>query len=144
MQECGAGLVSLTHTTGEDGATRLSFAAPSTLRTGPLDEDYLQAVVDAFGIDIDLVVAHQWVDNGPGWAVLRLPSADDVLNLEPDLSAIPDAMVGAIGEYPPGRPHDFEMRTFAPAVGVAEDPVCGSMNASVAQWLTSSGQVKGN
>ncbi|MGW7255279.1 PhzF family phenazine biosynthesis protein [Streptomyces sp. NPDC054834] len=50
-------------------------------------------------------------------------------------------MVGAIGAYPDGSEHDFEMRTFAPRCGMAEDPVCGSMNASVGQWLTATGPV---
>jgi PhzF family phenazine biosynthesis protein len=76
--------------------------------------------------------------------VLQLPTAADVVALEPDLSRIPAAMVGAIGAYPAGSEHAFEMRTFAPGVGVTEDPVCGSMNASVAQWLTSSGAVTGS
>jgi PhzF family phenazine biosynthesis protein len=62
-----------------------------------------------------------------------------VLELEPDLARIPTAMVGVIGAYPPGSAHDYEMRTFAPGVGVPEDPVCGSMNASVGQWLTGTG-----
>ncbi|WP_234365072.1 PhzF family phenazine biosynthesis protein [Streptomyces sp. RTd22] len=48
-------------------------------------------------------------------------------------------MVGAVGAHPPGSEHAFELRTFAPGAGVAEDPVCGSMNASVGQWLTSTG-----
>ncbi len=68
-----------------------------------------------------------------------MPTAGEVLALEPDLSAIPTAMVGAIGAYPDGSEYAFEMRTFAPGVGVAEDPVCGSMNASVGQWLTTTG-----
>lgn len=93
----------------------------------------------AFGIARDDVAAHQWVDNGPGWAVVMLNSADDVLALEPDLSQIPDAMVGAVGRYPAGSEHDFELRTFAPGMGAPEDPVCGSMNASVAQWLIGTG-----
>jgi selenocysteine lyase/cysteine desulfurase len=63
--------------------------------------------------------------------------------LEPDLSRIPTAMVGAIGAYPDGSEHAFELRTFAPGVGVAEDPVCGSMNAAVAQWLFRTGAVSG-
>ena len=96
-------------------------------------------IVAAFGIKRDRVLAHQWVDNGPGWAVVQLPTAEEVLALEPDLSLIPSAMVGAIGAYPDGSEHAFELRTFAPGVGVAEDPVCGSMNASVGQWLTSTG-----
>jgi PhzF family phenazine biosynthesis protein len=71
--------------------------------------------------------------------VVRLPTAEEVLALEPDLSLIPDAMVGAIGAYPAGSGHAFELRTFAPGAGVPEDPVCGSMNASVGQWLTATG-----
>ena len=134
VQECEAGLVRVR---SEGGL--LWFAAPPTIRTGDLDQDYLMRIVTAFGIALDQVIAHQWVDNGPGWAVVQLPTAGEVLALEPDLSVIPTAMVGAIGAYPDGSEHAFEMRTFAPGVGVAEDPVCGSMNASVGQWLTATG-----
>ncbi|MET8976341.1 PhzF family phenazine biosynthesis protein [Streptomyces sp. NPDC004539] len=134
VQECGAGLVTLRR---DDGL--LSFAAPPTLRSGALEEEYLERLVTAFGITRDRVVAHQWVDNGPGWAVLRLATAQEVLALEPDLSQIPTAMVGAVGAHPPGSEHAFELRAFAPAAGVAEDPVCGSLNASVGQWLTGTG-----
>ena len=139
VQECPAGLVEVRR--GED---LLSFAAPPTRRTGELEDDYLQATVAALGIPLNRVSSHQWVDNGPGWAVLRLPTAQEVLDLEPDLALIPDAMVGVIGAYPDGAPHAFEMRTFAPGVGVEEDPVCGSMNASVGQWLTRTGAVPGS
>src|ERR1700678_2159124 len=62
-----------------------------------------------------------------------------VLDLEPDLSQIPTAMMGAIGACPSASEHAFELRTFAPGIGVTEDPVCGSMSASVGQWLTSTG-----
>ena len=68
------------------------------------------------------LLAHQWVDNGPGWAVVRLATAHEVLALEPDLSRIPDAMVGAIGAYPDGSDHTFEMRTFAPASAFPRTP----------------------
>jgi PhzF family phenazine biosynthesis protein len=134
VQECAAGPIEVRR-----GDGTLSFGAPPTVRTGPLDESYVVAVAKAFGIDRERVLAHQWVDNGPGWAVVQLATAEEVLALEPDLSAIPDAMIGAIGAYPEGADHAFELRTFAPGLGVAEDPVCGSMNASVAQWLISNG-----
>lgn len=96
------------------------------------------AQVDVFGIAPEQVVPLQSVDNGPGWAVVRPATANEVLTMDPDLSRIPDAIVGAIGAYqegsgPDGSGFAFEMRTFAPAIGVAEDPVCGRMNASVAQ-----------
>ena len=67
---------------------------------GTSSEEYLGQIVDAFGIGHDQVLAHQWVDNGPGWAVVRLATAREVLELQPDLSRIPAAMVGAIGAYP--------------------------------------------
>ncbi|MGW0147469.1 PhzF family phenazine biosynthesis protein [Streptomyces sp. NPDC003333] len=134
VQECAAGLVTVRRS--EDS---LAFAAPPRVRTGELDDDDLKRIVNAFGITREQVVAHQWVDNGPGWAVLRLATAEEVLALEPDLTLIPDAMVGAIGPWPEGSDHAFELRTFAPGIGVPEDPACGSMNAAVGQWLTSTG-----
>ncbi|MFE2626502.1 PhzF family phenazine biosynthesis protein [Streptomyces sp. NPDC059374] len=134
VQECAAGLVTVRRS--ED---RLSFAAPPRVRTGELDDGQLKRIVAAFGITPERVVAHQWVDNGPGWAVLQLATAEEVLALEPDLTQIPDAMVGAIGAWPEGSEYAFELRTFAPGIGVPEDPACGSMNAAIGQWLTSTG-----
>lgn len=138
VQECTAGLVPVRRT--DEG---LSFAAPATVRDGEIGDDDLDRFVAALRIHREQVIAHQWVDNGPGWAVLRLATAQEVLDIEPDLSVIPDGMIGAIGAYPDGADAAFEMRTFAPGVGVAEDPVCGSMNASVGQWLTRTGEVSG-
>ncbi|MFL6125001.1 PhzF family phenazine biosynthesis protein [Actinophytocola sp.] len=136
VQECGAGLVTVRRS-GEI----LSFAAPPVIRDGALDDEHVDQIVTAFGIEHDQVIAHQWVDNGPGWSVVQLATAEEVLAIEPDLARIPTAMVGAIGAYPEGSEYAFEMRTFAPGAGVPEDPVCGSMHASVAQWLTTTGAV---
>lgn len=134
VQECAAALVQIRRSGG-----LLSFQAPPTVRSGPIDEAEVDAIAAAFGIERASILDHQWIDNGPGWCIVRLGSADEVLALEPDLSQIPDAMVGAIGAYPPGSPFAFELRSFAPGIGVPEDPVCGSMHASAAQWLTASG-----
>jgi len=139
VQQCQSGLVAVRR-----GEGTLSFAAPPTLRTGPIDDAEVDLIAAAFKIDRERIIDHQWVDNGPGWAVVRLSTAREVLDLEPDLTLIPQAMVGAIGAHPEGSEHQFEMRTFAPRVGVAEDPVCGSMNASVGQWLTAGGTVSGS
>ncbi len=139
VQECGAGLVEVRIDEG-----RLAFAAPPTLRSGPLEPELLARIVTAYGISADQVTAHQWIDNGPGWAVVQLASAQEVLDLDPDLSLLPEAMVGAVGTYPPGAPHAFELRSFAPAIGVEEDPVCGSMNASTAQWMHRTGTAPGS
>ena len=139
VQQCAAGLIDVRR-----GDGILSFAAPPTRRGGDLTDDELSPLLAALGIDRGQVLAHQWVDNGPGWNVIRVATADEVLALEPDLSLIPTAMTGVIGAYPDSSPYAFEMRTFAPGVGVAEDPVCGSMNASVGQWLTGSDNVTGS
>lgn len=139
VQECAAGLVTVRR--GED---MLSFAAPPRVRDGVLDDGYLRRIVAAFGIPRERVVAHQWVDNGPGWAVVQLATAEEVLALDPDLALIPDAMVGAIGAYPEESEYAFELRTFAPGAGVPEDPACGSTNAAVGQWLTSTGAAPSN
>lgn len=137
VQECPAGLVEVRR--GPEG---LAFQAPPVLRSGDLEQEYLRRIVAAFGIDPAQVLAHQWVDNGPGWAVVRLATANEVLGLDPDLSVIPDAMVGVIGAHPAGHRFDFELRAFAPGAGIAEDPVCGSLNASVGQWLARTGAIR--
>src|SRR5699024_8670077 len=139
----GAGLVVIrrgggTSASAEAGES-LAFAAPERLRTGGLDEAFLARIVAALGIEPADVVDHQWADNGPGWAALRLRSADQVLGLEPDFSSVPEAKIGVLGAHPDGSEHEYEIRAFAPGVGVPEDPVTGSLNASVAQWLIGAG-----
>jgi PhzF family phenazine biosynthesis protein len=135
VQQCGAGLVELRR----DG-DRLAFAAPPTLRTGPVEEDLLSRLAGALRIDRRDILDHRWVDNGPGWLAVRLATAADVIALEPDFSSMPDAMVGVLGDHPAGSPHLFEIRGFAVGAGVVEDPVTGSLNAAVGQWLIGSGK----
>lgn len=139
VQECAAGLVTLRH---DDGA--LAFQAPPTLRSGDLDPADLDRATAALGLSPGQVLAHQWVDNGPGWAVVVVPDAQTVLGLEPDLSQIPDLKLGVIGAYPPRSAAAFEIRAFVPDIGVPEDPVTGSLNASVAQWMLRTGAVSGD
>ena len=144
VQECGAGLVDIrrggrTSASAEAGES-LAFAAPERLRTGELDEVFLARIVAALGITPADVVDHQWVDNGPGWAALRLRSAEQVLGLEPDFSSVPEAKIGVLGAHPEGSEHEYEIRAFAPGAGIPEDPVTGSLNASIAQWLIGAGR----
>ncbi len=140
IQECGVGLVELRR--GSESTTaELAFAAPDLLRSGPLDEDFVAQIATALGIARTEILDHAWVDNGPGWAAVRLDSAETVLALTPDFSAIPDAKLGVVGAHPADSEHEYEVRAFVPGVGVAEDPVTGSLNASVAQWLTGQGLV---
>jgi len=135
VQECAVGLVRLRR----DGE-RLAFAAPPRLRSGPLEADLLARVVRSLGIEPSAVLAHEWVDNGPGWVAVMLGSADEVLALRPDFAAMAGLEVGVVGAYPPGAETQFEVRAFVPALGVPEDPVTGSLNASLAQWLIGSGR----
>jgi PhzF family phenazine biosynthesis protein len=135
VQDCAAGLVELRLTDG-----RFAFAAPPTVRSGPVEGALLADVARALGIDRAEILDHQWVDNGPGWIAVRLASADRVLALEPDFTGLPDVMVGVLGDHPAGSPHLFEIRGFAVGAGIVEDPVTGSLNASVAQWLIRTGQ----
>jgi PhzF family phenazine biosynthesis protein len=133
VQECGIGLVELRRQPDE-----ISFKAPEPVRTGPLEEDLLGRIARGLRIDPSAVVGHQWVDNGPGWAAVQLATAAEVLALEPDDAQMGDLMVGVVG-HPAGAPEQFELRAFCAPVGVREDPVTGSLNASVAQWLIGTG-----
>ncbi len=146
VQECGAGLVEI----NIDDNGELAFTAPPTTRSGPVSDADLDSFCAALGIDRELVIDHQWVVNGPEWAVVMLPSAQDVLDLAPDFTDHPDLLIGVIGAYPDderdsgnGDRAEFEVRAFAPGAGVPEDPVTGSLNASVGQWLVRTGQVTG-
>jgi PhzF family phenazine biosynthesis protein len=130
VQECGAGLVQVRR----DGE-RLAFRAPPLVRSGPVEETDLARVRRALGLAPDEVVASAWVDNGPGWVAVLLRDADAVLDLRPDWSAFEDLEIGVVGAHPAGGETALEVRAFCPGIGVPEDPVTGSLNAGVAQWL---------
>ena len=134
VQECDAGLVRVRET--EHG---LAFGAPPLIQSGPLSAELRERVAAQLGIAPDQIVASQWADNGPGWIAALLGSADEVLALRPGFG---DLAIGVAGAYPAGGPADFEVRTFFPLDGLMlEDPVTGSFNASLAQWLLDSGRV---
>src|SRR4029077_1857116 len=81
------------------------------------------------------VVDARWIDNGPGWVGVLLLDAAAVLAVRPDWSAFGDLEVGVVGVYPDGSECAAEVRAFCPGLGVVEDPVTGSLNASIGQWL---------
>jgi PhzF family phenazine biosynthesis protein len=133
VQECGAGLIPIRRT--PDG---LAFAEPPLLRSGPVEEDLVRHVAAVLGIERGAIVDAQWADNGPGWVAVLLESADAVLALRPGSI---DLDVGVAGPYPPGSPEAFEVRAFFPKDGsTAEDPVTGSLNASLGGWLLRTGR----
>lgn len=136
VQECDAGLVRI-----RGGAGELAFAAPPLLRSGPASDEDAARVAAALGVERDEMLAVEWVDNGPGWICALFESAERVLELRPGAL---DFDLGAAGFYPPGAEAAIELRAWAPVNGLAaEDPVTGSLNASVAQWMLRTGAVSG-
>ncbi|MFT8973191.1 PhzF family phenazine biosynthesis protein [Zymomonas mobilis] len=137
IQECQAGLVPIRHEND-----RLAFAAPPLIRSGDLDKNLLEKIAAGLRIPLFSIQASAWVDNGPGWAGIMLKSREEVLALEPDYASMPDLRFGVIGAWDSekdGTDAEFEVRAFAMGLGVNEDPVCGSLNASMAQWLIGRG-----
>jgi len=133
VQECPAGLITLRRT-----SQGLAFRAPSTLRSGPVDEPTLQEVAAVLGVARSEFVDAQWADNGPGWVAVELASAEAVLALKPRATSL---KIGVFGRHPAGSPEAIEVRAFFPlGAGTTEDPVTGSLNAALAQWLLASGK----
>ncbi|MCO5110860.1 MAG: PhzF family phenazine biosynthesis protein [Burkholderiaceae bacterium] len=143
VQECGVGLVPLR----QDGE-RLAFAAPPLIRSGPLAEDDVQRIARGLGVAREDILHHAWCDNGPNWRGVMLRSAEQVLALQPDAAVLAGLDVGVVG--PRGKVGvvgasdaegiAFEVRAFFPGNnGLAEDPVTGSLNAALAQWLIGAG-----
>ncbi|HEY6352860.1 MAG TPA: PhzF family phenazine biosynthesis protein, partial [Burkholderiaceae bacterium] len=86
------------------------------------------------------IVDHQWVDNGPGWCAVRLASAERVLQLKADYSALRGLSLGVVAPHAAGASDaQFEVRALIGHGSGYEDPVTGSLNASLAQWLVGSG-----
>ncbi|MFO1245337.1 MAG: PhzF family phenazine biosynthesis protein [Ramlibacter sp.] len=143
VQECGVGLVKLRR----DGQ-RLAFAAPPLRKSGPLPEDDVALIARGLGVARADITAHAWCDNGPNWRGVMLKSADQVLALKPDATILAGLDVGVVGPRgkvgvvaPTGQDDiAFEVRAFFPGNnGMAEDPVTGSLNAALAQWLIGAG-----
>ena len=169
VQECKQGLVKI-RCERDGSAQRLAFAAPPLKRSAP-SADVLAQVAAALGIKATQIVAAQLLDNGPVWLGLLLSSPETVLQLNPDHAALGnmDVKVGVAAMYAkdPDSPligrinresrafaqdekspakspafcPDLEVRGFAASIGINEDPVTGSLNASLAQWLIAEGHL---
>jgi PhzF family phenazine biosynthesis protein len=138
VQECGAGLVRVKH---DDG--RLAFAAPPLTRFGPAEEELRSQLAAGLRVPESDILDASWLVNGPEWIGVLLGSADQVLAIEPDFAAMGELKVGVVGAHRPGAEADFEVRTFLPGDSIMEDPVTGSFNAGVAQWLINSNRAPG-
>lgn len=138
VQECGAGLITLRR---QDG--RLAFAAPPLIRGGAVDEADIERTCRILRIDRSDVVDIAWADNGPGWIAVLLADAAAVLAIEPDYGDETQVYLGVAGPHPAGSPEALEVRAFfRETAQAAEDPVTGSLNASLAQWLLASGRIE--
>lgn len=137
VQECGVGLVRVRRDAARP--RRLAFAAPPLRRSGPLEEAEVQRMAAALGVARGDVLRHQWIDNGPGWCALMLRDAAQVRALTPDFAALGSVKLGVVGAEAAGAETAFEVRAFVPGLGVPEDPVTGSLNAGLAQWLIGAG-----
>ncbi len=140
VQECGAGLVPIRR-----AADELAFRAPPLRRSGPVEEADLARVARVLRIGREAIVDSQWVDNGPGWVAVMLASAEAVLAVRPAAPTDDEGSpldIGMVGPYAAGSPCAYEVRAiFADDRGrILEDPVTGSLNASLAQWLVGSGR----
>lgn len=152
VQECGVGLVNI-----RQQGELLAFAAPPLRRSGPLDEADVALIARGLGVAREDIVQHAWCDNGPGWRAVLLASSAQVLALKPDAAILAGLDVGVVGpaagsgaSAPRGKVGvvgssdaegiAFEVRAFFPGNnGLAEDPVTGSLNAALAQWLIGAG-----
>jgi PhzF family phenazine biosynthesis protein len=138
VQECGAGLVDVRR------SPRLGFAAPPLRRSGAVEADLRARIVAALGLVEADVQGMAWIDNGPGWVGVDLGTADAVLDVVPDIAAFTDLKVTVLGRWDTDRAAalgaDVEVRAFfADGRDFAEDPVTGSANAGLGQWLIGTG-----
>ena len=134
VQECAVGLV----TVRQDGP-RLAFAAPPLRRSGPADATTRAQIARALRLPDAALLRCEWVDNGPGWVAALLADGAAVQSLQPDFIAMAGLKLGVVGPWPEGSECQFEVRAFVPGLGVAEDPVTGSLNAGLALWLMAVG-----
>ncbi len=139
VQQCAIGLVQIAQTNNQ-----LAFAAPPLRNAQPLTQAEIAHLASGFGIALNNVVAGNWCDNGPGWCALLLNSQEALINAKPNTNLLIDPItkkpnLPKLGLIAPANnlgDVQFEVRAFFPGNGVLfEDPVTGSLNAALAQWL---------
>ena len=141
VQQCGAGLVPIART-GE----MLSFRAPPLVRSGPLSDTERAEAARRANVPAEVIVDAVHANNGPGWQLLRLRSAEDVLAVDPPARAPGGTDIGLVGPHPGGSEIAFELRAFFTDGNgrLVEDPVTGSLNAATAQYLFGTGLAQGS
>lgn len=134
IQECAAGLIPL-RVEGD----QLAFEAPPLTRYGPIETELIGRIAGVLGIPREQILDASWLVNGPQWIGVRLASARDVLDLQPDPGRAGNLEIGVVGPHPAGSETRFEVRAFSGGDPVWEDSVTGSLNAGLARWLIDTG-----
>jgi PhzF family phenazine biosynthesis protein len=136
LQECGAGLIELS--VEDDG--RIFLKGPPA-RVQRMDQQIPS-------IPLAPASAVVKVDVGPVWVVGEMNDARSLAALKPDMTALAEwseslrvtgATLFAASDDSFSKIH---VRSFAPAHGVPEDPVCGSGNLSVGVFLKATGSLE--
>ncbi|MDO4253665.1 MAG: PhzF family phenazine biosynthesis protein [Kocuria sp.] len=131
IQECNAGTVQI----AIEENNHLRFTAPPLYDRGGPDELTVEIAREVLGLDPEDIKATTWLDNGPGFLGLLVSDADTVIGMDPNIHELGQLCVGVMGPHAPGGPADFEMRSFAPSLGVDEYPAAAALSASFATWL---------
>ncbi|MBI6906812.1 PhzF family phenazine biosynthesis protein [Pseudomonas palleroniana] len=148
IQECGAGLIRLDVTVDAAGEQQIAFELPKPKIT-PLDDAEINRLETSLGSPLLREFAPCLVDVGARWVVAQLSSAEAVLENRPALEPMKADNLQAkatgviiFGEYKDESASDVEVRAYAPACGVSEDPVCGSGNGAMAAFIRHTGQTQ--
>ncbi len=145
VQECGVGLVEVR----QDGGM-LSFCAPPLVKGGELSDEERAEAARIAGVEEGAILSAVHANNGPGWKMLRLRSAEDVLAASPLPRAEPGTDIGLAGPHPAESPEasgaEWEIRAFFvnDKGALVEDPVTGSFNAAAAMYLFGTGLAQGS
>lgn len=134
-QQCEAGLVTIKRVNG-----RLAFMAPPIIKVTELVDEEKENIFSALGISSDDISGCKWLDNNSSWLVIELKSVDKLLSITPDYSKFKNHNIGVCATYPEGSNKELEVRAFSGPSAV-EDPVTGSLNALLAQWLIPQGKL---
>lgn len=136
MQECGQGLVAVRRA---DDRLFLALPPPTLM---PVEADSLSQVAAALGIALTDIEAARLIDVGPVWLTLQLASVQRVMELKPQMHALahlahPHYRCVTVFSLPDTEDATgaVVVRSFAPSLGVPEDPVCGSGNGCVAALI---------
>ena len=137
-QECGVGIVEVNIAE----APTLSFATPPTTIKG-MDPGHRQEIMDALAIPEKAIINTAELCNGPTWQFFELESASAVLAADSSKVRWPTfKAIGLFAPHAPGHECDYEVRMLAPSSGMSEDPITGSLNAAIANWLQANNRLQ--